>query len=74
MLTSFPVCLGFLFSVHTVFLKFQKVPEIPLNLIKILNIMINQITCIQLATSFNLDFARDRSKQVHPSLETKRIV
>lgn len=36
--------------------------------------MNNQITCIQLATIFTLDFARDHSIDVHHSLETERIL
>lgn len=34
--------------------------------------MNNQITCIQLATFFTLDFARDHLIDVHHSLETER--
>lgn len=36
--------------------------------------MNNQITCIQLATFFTLDFARDHSIDVHHSLETEKIL
>lgn len=36
--------------------------------------MNNQITCIQLATFFTLDFARDHSIDFHHSLETKDII
>lgn len=36
--------------------------------------MKNQITSIQLATLFTLDFARDHSIDVHHSLETERIL
>lgn len=35
--------------------------------------MNNQITCIQLATLFTLDFARDHSIDIHSS-ETERIL